>query len=445
MNAQEPHTGTASNARAIKIIAAGFAVSVALMIALVTFALTRLDDIYGAIEKIVAVEHVAIESLYKMQGAARERGTLVQQILLTHDPFEREESIQKFYELGSVFTAGREALEQLNLPNEEKPLFEKLRAQTRTAGPLQNKVINLIQSGRSAEAQVLLLQEALPAQGHVVQALTEILEHELKKSAKMADAARNKRRQAIFFMVISGFVAIVLSAITALFVTRRLSSLVGNLVRTSGELRTTLRDLQFQKQALDQHNIVSIADAAGDITYVNQKFIDISGYAREELLGQNHRLVRSGYHSPAFYQELWDTLTSGRVWHGVICNKAKNGARYWVDTAIMPFLDDAGLPYQYVSIRTDITRIKKAEEVMQQSTEQLEALVHERTTELAATNSALQFEIERRKALEEHLRGLAITDTLPAFSTAVSSTTLSPTRWGDRDATGRRFPCSCLT
>ncbi|MDO8706877.1 MAG: hypothetical protein Q7J84_18265, partial [Sulfuricaulis sp.] len=102
MNTQEPHTGTASNARAIKIIAAGFAVSVALMIALVTFALTRLDDIYGAIEKIVAVEHVAIESLYKLLGAARERGTLVQQILLTHDPFEREESIQKFYELGSV-------------------------------------------------------------------------------------------------------------------------------------------------------------------------------------------------------------------------------------------------------------------------------------------------------------------------------------------------------
>ncbi|MDO8706822.1 MAG: diguanylate cyclase, partial [Sulfuricaulis sp.] len=298
------------------------------------------------------------------------------------------------------------------LPNEEKPLFEKLRAQTRTAGPLQNKVINLIQSGRSAEAQALLLQEALPAQERVVQALTEILEHELKEAVEMADIARNKRRQAIFFMVISGFVAIILIAITALFVTRRLSNLVTNLVRTSGELKLALRDLQFKQQALDLHNIVSIADAAGDITYANQKFIDISGYAREELLGQNHRIVRSGYHPPAFYQEMWGTITSGRVWHGVVCNKAKNGTHYWVTSTIVPFLDDNGLPYQYISIRSDITQIKEAENLLQQNKGQLEAMVLERTADLAKANSALQFEIERRKALEEHLRGLAITDTL---------------------------------
>ena len=412
MNAQEPHTETESNARAVDIVAAGFAVSIALMIALVAFGLTRLNDIYGTVEEIVNVEHVAIKSLYIMQGAARERAVLVHQITQTHDPFDRDELIQQFYERASVFAEARQEIQKLNLSNEEKRLIEKLRDQTGTAAPLLQEVIELVQHGRLAEAHRLLSQKALPAQTRVIQAVTDILEHELKEATEMADVARNKRRQAIFFMVISGFVAILLIAITALFVTRRLSSLVGNLVRTSGELRTALRDLQFQKQALDQHNIVSIADAAGGIIYMNQKFIDISGYARDELLGRNHRILKSGYHPPSFYEDMWQTISEGRIWHGMVCNKAKNGARYWVDSTIVPFLDDAGLPYQYVSIRTDITRIKEAEEVMQQSKQQLEALVHERTTELAKSNNELQSEIERRKELEEHLQSLAITDTL---------------------------------
>lgn len=411
MNAQDPNRDSESNARAVKIITAGFAVSIMLMIMLVAFALTRLDDIRGTVEKIVTVEHVAIEALYKMQGAARERGILVQQILLTHDPFDRDELIQKFYELGSVFATGRETLEQLDLPNKEKYL-ENLRAQTRNAGPLQNKVIGLIQNGLGAEAQTLLIQEALPAQGGVVQALAEILEHELKESAKMADVARNKQRQALFFLVISGFIAIGISVFTARFVTHRLSSQMKNLARTGGELKTALRDLQFRQQALDHHNIVSISDAAGDITYANQKFIDVSGYAREELLGQNHRIVRSGYHPPAFFQEMWDTITSGRIWHGVICNRAKNGANYWVLSTIVPFLDDAGLPYQYISIRSDITKIKEAEEYLRQSKEQLETMVHERTIDLDKAVRELQSEIERRKELEENLRNVAITDAL---------------------------------
>ncbi len=145
---------------------------------------------------------------------------------------------------------------------------------------------------------------------------------------------------------------------------------------------------------------------------MNQKFIDITGYGREELLGQNHRILKSGFQPPSFYEDMWRTISAGQVWHGVLSNRAKNGTLYWVNSTIVPFLDAAGAPYQYVAIRTDITRIKEAEEVMQQSKKQLEVQVHERTKELGVINEQLQSEIERRKGLEEHLRNLAITDTL---------------------------------
>jgi diguanylate cyclase (GGDEF)-like protein/PAS domain S-box-containing protein len=412
MKAQEPYIETTGNTRAVNIIAAGFSVSIVLMIALVIFGLIRLNDIYATVKVIVTVEHAAIKSLYIMQGAARERAVLAHQITQTQDSFDREDLIQRFYERASVFAEARDEIQKLDLSNEEKQLVEKLRGQTSTAAPLLQQVIDLVQNNHIAEAQRHLSQKALPAQTRVIQVVTDILEHELDKSSQMADIAQQKRRQTGFFMVVSGFVAITLSAYIALFVTRRLSDLVAGLLRTSGDLKTALRDSQFQKQALDEHGIVSVTDANGTIIYVNQKFIDTSGYRREELLGQNHRLLKSGYHEQSFYKEMWKTIKKGRVWHGLICNKNKGGARYWMETTIVPFLDDAGLPYQYVSVRTEITHMKQAEQVLQQSKEQLEAMVQARTNELAKANDELQSEVDRRKKLEEHLRSLAITDTL---------------------------------
>ncbi|MBF0189082.1 MAG: PAS domain S-box protein [Magnetococcales bacterium] len=132
--------------------------------------------------------------------------------------------------------------------------------------------------------------------------------------------------------------------------------------KSRDHLRSVLRELENLQFAMNRHAIVSVADVNGLITYVNDKFCDISGFSRKELIGKNHRIVRSGYHDQSFFEGLWGTIGEGRVWHGEIRNRRKDGAPYWVAATIIPFLDDTGKPYEYVSIRTDITAQKNAEE-----------------------------------------------------------------------------------
>jgi PAS domain S-box-containing protein len=141
----------------------------------------------------------------------------------------------------------------------------------------------------------------------------------------------------------------------------------------SDRLASQNRDLANQKFALDQHAIVSITDLQGTITYANDRFCKISGYTREELVGQNHRIVKSDFHPPEVFQDLWHTITQGRVWRNEVKNRRKDGSFYWVSATIVPLLGSDGLPKQYIAIRTDITANKELEASLQDARNVAEA------------------------------------------------------------------------
>ena len=172
--------------------------------------------------------------------------------------------------------------------------------------------------------------------------------------------------------------------------------LVTNYASVGRALDRSLKDLADTNFALDQAAIIAVTDVTGRITYVNDKFCEISQYPREELIGQDHRLINSGYHPKEFIRDLWRTIATGHIWRGEIRNRAKDGTFYWVDTTIVPFLNEQGKPYQYMAIRYDISERKASEARLREQSalarlgEMAAVVAHEVKNPLAGIRGALQ-------------------------------------------------------
>lgn len=170
--------------------------------------------------------------------------------------------------------------------------------------------------------------------------------------------------------------------------TRKLNAQLEN------QLQKSQSEISDYKHALDESSIIAITDQKGIIKFVNNNFCKISKYSQEELIGKDHRIINSGYHSKEFIRNLWVTIANGSIWRGELKNRAKDGTVYWVDTTIVPFLNEKGKPYQYLAIRSDITQRKLAEEQILQINENLEKKIKERTYELTEA-------LEREKELSD--------------------------------------------
>ena len=193
--------------------------------------------------------------------------------------------------------------------------------------------------------------------------------------------------------------------VTAYAIVNRALTLVGLWVtawliwrakRAGRALGQSAKDLADTNFALNEAAIVATTNVKGEITSANDKFVEISKYSRDELLGRDHRIINSGYHSKEYIRDLWHTIANGRIWRGELRNRAKDGSIYWVDTTIVPFLDARQKPYQYMAIRYDITDRKRWEEQLREQAalarlgEMAAVVAHEVKNPLAAIKGALQ-------------------------------------------------------
>ncbi len=187
------------------------------------------------------------------------------------------------------------------------------------------------------------------------------------------------------------------------FNTNKVHSVNLEIERSNQQLKALNEHLEEQKFALDQAAKVSISDAKGVITYVNDQFCHMSQYSQEELIGQTYKLIRSGYHSDKFFEDLWYTISNGNVWKGEIKNRKKDKSYYWVNTTIVPFLDKGGVPYQYLSIHFDITDRKEAESALMEAKELAETAVNAQTEFVSTMSQELRTPM---KSLLEILNGI---------------------------------------
>lgn len=373
-----------------RMILAGFGVVVVLLVLMTITTMVRFERIQTLVAEINSHHAQHVQLAHRMYHAARERSYVLVKLVHEDDAWVADDYAMRFWTLAREFAEARRHLVKQNLTPEEHVLLNHQAQASASTVPLQELVIELNGAYKRSEAMAILTEQALPAQEGVLSALSDFIALQNREIEAISQQTGEQVRHAQMVLFYAMLLTVVAGMAIGFYVQRNTTRLMQKLTDKTWQLNASLRDLDFQKQALDEHAIVSIADPQGRITYVNDKFCTTSQYAREELIGRDHRIVNSGHHSHEMFVDMWRTISGGATWHGEVCNRKKDGSLYWVSTTILPFLDAAGRPEHYVSVRTDITSIKMAEAMLESNQERLEELVALRTAELAEREAAFQ-------------------------------------------------------
>ena len=392
-------------------IRAGFMLVMALIILLGLVSVAYMRGVNSEIRAIVDVHNRKTQLAYDMYIAARERAMQLQAIIDEPDPFARDEMIPRFHAIAGTFRQAREELLSLELSHAEYKLLSTQARYTAESSARQDEVLDLALADRMVQARELLQRHAMPPQNAALESLRQLADLQRIHNEAASQTVHRRFEYAVGLLLASGSVVLVLVGLIASRVSRRQGQLMAAVLtkeRDQQQMNKLLsqanQELQFQKTALDEHAIVSIADTRGDITYVNDKFCAISQYPREAILGRNHRILKSGVHPPEFYQDLWRTISAGKTWAGEVCNQRRDGSLYWVDSTIVPFLDEQGRPSRYVSIRTDITERKRLEDSLIDANRSLQSRVEERTQALSQAMGQLEQDIAERRQAQQTLQ-----------------------------------------
>ena len=346
----------------IRGLTLGFAIVLGLVVLLAIYALLAMHQIRQDMESAVGMYKTEARLAETMYRLAHRQTEVMQGLVHERSPVLRAEKERLLRELDSQFEVLLHKLVALDLHPSERAVLEGQAIMSAKLAEDRSKLMSLLAAGRVGEAERFMLDHVMVDQAQVIQALNQFTYIQDDKAADILLGDRRRHQTAVNGIVTAGLAALLLGAWVAYGVRRRIGKLLHGVEVASDQLEVSLRTSFFQKRALDEHAIVSIADVHGRITYANDRFCQISGYSRDELIGQSHRILKSGLHPPAFFDDLWSTIASGKVWQGEVCNRRKDGERYWVSSTIVPYLDEHGLPYQYVSVRTDITELKRSVE-----------------------------------------------------------------------------------
>ena len=364
----------------------------------------QLHYITAILDKVVQADEAARNAINTMLRVSRERTLILTEVVGMEDAFERDERILEFNRLAGVFGAALRHQSTLSETPEEKALLAKQTRQVLDLVDQLDYVVTLTRQEALGKAEENLHSVAIPAQSRMLDTLMQWTEHHYAQHHLEVKAIQQQQQKVVGMMVGVAVFSILIGLLVVVGVYRWNGRMIGRFMENEASLNATLAELDFRQQALDAHSIVSVADAEGRMTYVNDKFCEVSGYQREELIGQNHRIVKSGFHPPEFFQDMWDTISSGRTWQGEVRNRAKDGRQYWVQTTIVPMLDASGLPMRYISVRTEITHIKEMEESVRKANVILQSNVIERTHELELAKVELEQELAERTRTQAALQ-----------------------------------------